>query len=126
MRSSLKWLALALFLALAVVSFQTAAAQTAQPFSLKVYSPEAEVQKPPEVKMAPRLGDLAGKKIGIINNTKAGADKVQPYLEAALKKLYPTVQLTKYSISYNAYAGKEADLKKAADASDGVIVLLGD
>ena len=92
----------------------------------EVLSPKADVKKAPPVPMAPRLNTLAGNKIGIINNTKAGADAFAPALEKVLKERVPTIELKTWSITYNAYPGKEEDLKKAAKASDGIIVMMGD
>jgi len=91
-----------------------------------VLSPRVDFEKAAPLTMVPRLADLSGKKIGIINNTKAGADAFQPYLEEVLKEAVPTIELKIWSISYNAYEGKEEDLKEVAEASDGVIVLIGD
>jgi len=98
----------------------------AGPVTLEVLSPRVDFEKAAPLTMVPRLADLSGKKIGIINNTKAGADAFQPYLEEVLKEAVPTIELKIWSISYNAYEGKEEDLKEVAEASDGVIVLIGD
>ena len=42
--------------------------------TLKVFSPRAEVESVPQVSSSARLGDLTGKKIGILNNGKSGGD----------------------------------------------------
>lgn len=93
---------------------------------LDVLDPRGELYAPPVMSINPRLGTLAGKKIGILNNTKPGAEAFQPYLEKALKEAVPTVEIRTWVISYNAYPGKEKDLKALADWSDAVIGLLGD
>lgn len=93
---------------------------------LDVLDPRAELYAPPLKSINPRLGTLAGKKIGILNNTKPGADAFQPYLEKALKEAVPAVEIRSWAIPYNAYPGKEKDLKALADWSDAVIGLLGD
>ena len=91
-----------------------------------VLDPRGEIYAPPITSINPRLGTLAGKKIGILLNTKPGADEFLPYLEKALKEAVPTVEIQTRIISYNAYQGKEKDLKAMADWSDAAIGLLGD
>jgi len=93
---------------------------------LDVLDPRGELYSPPVTAINPRLSTLAGKKIGILNNTKPGADAFQPYLEKALKEIVPTIEFRTWVISYNGYPGKEKDLKALADWSDGAIGVLGD
>jgi hypothetical protein len=104
----------------------TGGARAAEPFKLEILDPRAEIFTPPQVPVSPRLSTLAGKKIGILNNTKPGADSFLPFMEKALKEVFPTVEFKTFQVSYNAYPGKEKDLKALADWSDGVIGLLGD
>jgi len=47
-------------------------------------------------------------------------------MEKALKGAFPTIEFKTFVIPYNAYPGKEKDLKALADWSNGVIGLLGD
>lgn len=93
---------------------------------LEVLDPRGELFAPPVQSINPRLSSLAGKKIGIMNNGKAGADAFQPHLEKALKGVAPGAQLRTWGIAYNAYPDKAKDLKAMADWSDAVIGLLGD
>ena len=102
------------------------AAMAAEQFKLEILDPRAEIFTPPQVPVSPRLSTLAGKKIGILNNTKPGADSFLPFMQKALKEAFPTVEFKTFQISYNAYPGKEKDLKALADWSDGVIGILGD
>lgn len=93
---------------------------------LTVLDPRAELASAPATPINPRLAALTGKKIGIINNTKPGADSFQPYLLQVLKESYPNIEFKVWNISYNTYPNKTKDLKAVAAWSDGVIGLLGD
>lgn len=94
--------------------------------TLEVLNPRAEVKAVDPVLPAPRLSKLDGQKIGIINNTKLGADVLQPELEKMLREAVPTIKLKSWVISHIPFEGKEKALKDAAKASDGIILLLGD
>jgi hypothetical protein len=93
---------------------------------LKVLDPRAELMSAPAAPINTRLKTLEGKKIGILNNTKPGADYFQPYLMQVLKEAYPTIEFKVWNISYNDYPNKANELKELAAWSDAVIGLLGD
>ncbi len=93
---------------------------------IEVLDPRGELFTPPVQSIRPRLNALAGKKIGIMNNGKPGADAFQPYMEKALKAALPGVELRSWGIAYNMYVTKEKDLKALTEWSDAVIGLLGD
>lgn len=93
---------------------------------LKVLDPRAQLMSVPVSPINPRLDTLAGKKIGIVNNTKPGADSFQPYLMQVLKETYPDAEFKVWNITYNSYPNKARDQKAVAQWSDGVIGLLGD
>jgi len=101
-------------------------AQALGQVELKVLDPRAELMSAPATPINPRLATLSGKKIGIINNTKPGADSFQPYVLQVLKESYPNIAFKVWNISYNSYPNKAKDLKAVAQWSDGVIGLLGD
>jgi hypothetical protein len=101
-------------------------AYAAGQIELKVLDPRAELLSAPAAPINTRLKTLEGKKIGILNNTKPGADSFQPYLMQVLKEAYPTVEFKVWNISYNDYPNKANELKELAAWSDGVIGLLGD
>lgn len=93
---------------------------------LNILSPRGDIFVPPVTPISARLSSLAGKKIGILNNSKAGADAFQPYLEKALKEAIPDLQFRTWGIPFNVYPGKDKDLKAMAEWSDAVIGILGD
>jgi hypothetical protein len=94
--------------------------------TLQVLDPRAELMSAPAAPINARLKTLEGKKIGILNNTKPGADYFQPYVMQVLKESYPTIEFKAWNISYNDYPKKADELKAIAAWSDGVIGLLGD
>lgn len=98
----------------------------AESIKLEVLDPRGEILPPKLMPISARLNTLAMKKIGILNNTKGGADAFQPYMERALKKLVPAVEFRKWVIPYNTYPEKEKDLQEIAKWNDGVVGLLGD
>ena len=57
---------------------------------LKLLNPRGEIEPPPTFVPAPRVADLAGKKIGLYSNGKQGMDNFYAVLEELLKKKYPT------------------------------------
>jgi hypothetical protein len=101
-------------------------APTAAQVTLNILSPRGEIFAPPIKPISARLSSLEGKKIGILNNSKAGANALQPYLEEALKQAIPKIELRTWGIPFNVYPDKEKDLKALADWSDAVIGILGD
>jgi len=101
-------------------------ASAAQAVTLQVLDPRAELMSTPAAPINARLATLEGKKIGILNNTKPGADYFQPYIMQVLKETYPKIEFKAWNVSYNDYPNKAAELKALAAWSDGVIGLLGD
>jgi hypothetical protein len=57
---------------------------------LELLNPRGEIEPPPVFSPAPRVADLAGKKIGLYSNGKPGMDNFYTVLEELLKKKYPT------------------------------------
>ena len=102
------------------------ASEATGPVRLEILDPRGELHTSPLSLIATRLSALEGKKIGILNNTKPGADALQPYLEQALMEAVSNIQIRTWVISYNAYPNKEEDLNALAEWSDGVIAMLGD
>ena len=75
----------------------------------EVLSPWAEADPIPLRGLtAPRLTDLAGKKIGLLCNTKRAARPVATVVEAKLKEKYPTAEISWY-ITINAVGPEEIE-----------------
>jgi hypothetical protein len=63
----------------------------------EVLSPWAEADPVPWRGINPRLTDLAGKKIGLLRNSKRAAEPSLKAVEDRLKKRYPTASFTWFS-----------------------------
>jgi hypothetical protein len=63
----------------------------------EVLSPWAEADPVPWKGINPRLTDLAGKKIGLLRNSKRAAEPSLKIVEARLKKKYPGIQFSWFS-----------------------------
>jgi hypothetical protein len=125
LKNSCQWLLFAgLLWTILIAPLQ--ATNAADLVTLTVLNPRADIKGPQPIPPASRLRTLEGKKIGVINNSKLGADLLQPELEKALKTAVPMVQLKSYSISYLGFEGKDEALREAAHNSDGIILFLGD
>ncbi len=57
---------------------------------LKLLNPRGVVEAKSTLAPAPRLTDLAGKRIGLYHNGKPGLDNFYKVFEELLKKKYPT------------------------------------
>jgi hypothetical protein len=86
MKRPLRGILACAMLALAVSWIQPAFAQV----TLKVLNPRGEIEPPPVAGIRPRLRDLSGKRIALIDNTKAGARNFLNVVEELLKQRYPT------------------------------------
>ena len=64
--------------------------------TLEVVSPRAEIPPPPSIlRPAPRVTDLAGKRIGLIANNKPGAELFLTKIEELLKQKVPTATIVR-------------------------------
>ncbi len=64
--------------------------------TLEVVSPRAEIPPPPSIlHPAPRLADLAGKRIGLIANNKPGAELFLTKIEELLKQKVPDANVVR-------------------------------
>ncbi|MBI4296399.1 MAG: hypothetical protein HY667_04705 [Chloroflexi bacterium] len=62
----------------------------------EVLSPWAEAEPVPLKGLAPRVTDLAGKKIGLLSNGKRAAKPILTVVERKLKERFPTSQISWY------------------------------
>jgi len=92
-------------------------------FSLDVMNPRASVARRPVVAPAARVEDLAGKRVGIYWNGKAGANNFFDVIEDLLKERFPTTTVARFEGPLD--AGDAAAAAMARDA-DTVIYGIGD
>src|ERR1035437_4172919 len=64
--------------------------------TLEVLNPRGEITAPPTLAPTPRVTDLAGKRIGIYWNNKAGGNNFWDVVAVALKDKYPTARIIRY------------------------------
>jgi hypothetical protein len=84
-------LAATLFMA----SLSVAGAAAAQA-TLEVMNPRGEIPPPTTIGINPRVLDLAGKKIVLVDNGKFGANNFLDVIAAMLKQKYPTATIVMY------------------------------
>ena len=68
----------------------------AEAVTLEVLNPRGEIKPPPTFAPAPRITDLAGKKIGIYWNGKSGGNNFWDVAEELLKEKFPTATILRY------------------------------
>jgi hypothetical protein len=61
--------------------------------TVRVLNPVGEIEPPPTFGLNPRLSDLNGKTIALMDNWKAGGVYLQDRFEQLLKKKYPNVKV---------------------------------
>ena len=86
------WLLAAGFAFASLVLAGTAAAQV----TLEVMNPRGEIPPPPTRGINPRVSNLAGKKIVLVDNGKFGASNFLDVIAQMLKEKYPTVTIVMY------------------------------
>ena len=91
--------------------------------SLEVMNPRASVARRPVVAPAPRARDLAGKRVGIYWNGKAGANNFFDVIEELLTERFPAATIVRFEGPLD--AGDAAAAAMAKDA-DTVIYGIGD
>ncbi len=93
---------------------------------LKLLNPRGEIEPPPAFAPALRVPDLAGKKIALIHNLKAGANTFLDAVEELLRAKYPTAEfLRDFTTTIN--LAKEPEFyDEVANACDAFIFGSGD
>ena len=98
----------------------------------EVLSPWAEADPIPLRGLtAPRVTDLAGKKIGLLCNAKRAARPISTVVEGKLKERFPTSQISRY-FTLNAVGPPEIETENKAkfeewiEGVDAVVAAVGD
>lgn len=98
----------------------------------EVLSPWAEADlRPMKGLTALRLTDLAGKKLGLLCNTKRAARPISTVIERKLKERYPTCEISRY-FTLNAVGPAEIETENKAKFEewlkgiDAVVAAVGD
>jgi hypothetical protein len=73
-----------------------AAGSAAAHVTLEVMDPRGEIPPPPTIGINPRVPDLAGKKIVLVDNGKFGADNFLDVIAQILKQKYPSATIVMY------------------------------
>jgi hypothetical protein len=92
MKKRINWLLIGVSL---VVSLCWVGAVVAQ-VKLEVLNPRGEIEPPPTLAPAPRVTDLAGKKIGIYWNGKQGGNNFWDVAEELLREKLPTATILRF------------------------------
>ena len=93
---------------------------------LKLLNPRGVIEPTPIFAPAPRVADLAGKKIALIHNFKAGADTFLDAVQELLTARYPTATYTRdFAATIN--LAKEPDFyDEVAKSCDAFVFGSGD
>ena len=95
--------------------------------SIEVMNPLVPDEGVQEVVATTTLGNINGARIGFLNNTKPGADMLQPFIERELKKRFPNLQLQSWTVPFpTPQPAKDLILQQIAESSDAVIAGVGD
>lgn len=93
---------------------------------LNLINPRGVIEPPPIFAPAPRVTDLAGKKIALIHNMKAGANTFLDAVEELLKAKYPTATFVKQFTTTVNLAKEPEFYDEVAKACDAFIFGSGD
>jgi hypothetical protein len=91
-KNQTNWLLAAALLIGGLCAAGSAAAQV----TLEVMDPRGEIPPPPTIGINPRVPDLAGKKIVLVDNGKFGADNFLDVIARILKQKYPSATIVMY------------------------------
>ncbi len=96
----------------------------------EVLSPWAEADPTPFRGISPRLDGLAGKKIGLLVNTKRAAPPTMEIIKRRLKERFPTIDFTQFAnLRPNETIiehGAKDEFEEWVKGVDGVIAAFGD
>jgi hypothetical protein len=103
----------AFFLTASIFTNQVSAAPAVK---LIVLNPRGEITPPPVTPPSVRIADLAGKRLAIYWNGKAGGDNFWNDIEALVKQKLPNTVILRYSGAFDLGDAKAAQIAKEADA----------
>ena len=96
----------------------------------EVLSPWAEADPVPLKGLAPRLDNLAGKKIGLLCNNKRAAPIILDVTEKILRKRYPDIDISTFNARTFSVSSLEKNRKEEFDnwikGVDAVVAAVGD
>ncbi len=96
----------------------------------EVLSPWADADPVPFRGITPRLTDLAGKKIGLLRNSKRSAEPILKVAAVKLQEKFPTIEFSWYRTNaFSASAEEKERLPEFEDwlrSVDAVIASVGD
>jgi hypothetical protein len=110
-------------LGLSIVHSPTTEVVGATAVTLKVLNPRGEITPPPVYAPSGRISDLAGKKIAVYWNGKAGGDNFWNNIEALLKERLPKSFVLRYNGPFDL---GDAQAAKIAREADGFFYGVGD
>lgn len=91
--------------------------------NLELVNPRGEVEPPPIISPAPRVGALSGKVIGLYSNSKPGMDNFYTAVEQILHRKYPTV---KTIVLKGGFEIRDEDVQSWMPKIDTFIYAVGD
>jgi len=93
--------------------------------TLEVMNPRGEIPPKPLFGIQRRVPDLAGKKIGLVDNTKTGVKLFFDRLEKQLKERFPTATILRFRKT--GYSDRQPALyKDVAAQCDTFVLAIGD
>ncbi len=97
-----------------------------QKVELLLRNPRGEIEAKKMFAPAPRIPDLAGKRIALVHNTKNGASTFLDAVEALLKAKYPTASFVKQFTTTVNLAMAPSFYDEVAKSADAFIFGAGD
>ncbi len=84
----------------------------------EVLNPWAEADPIPLLGLAPRIGALAGKKIGLLRNNKRSAEPILTVASGVLKEQYPDIEFSWFRGNY--FSVSEQDKNRLQEFDDWI------
>lgn len=91
-----------------------------------ILDPTGVADVPRTATLAPRVGDLAGVRLGLLDNAKPNAALVLETIAAQLRAQHHVGEVTTYTKSYFGTPVEENRAKEIAQACEAVIAGVGD